>query len=82
MSALALKADMCGATWYVRFGPIADISRYAARECAHDKHTWQLMETPGHSAYGFSGTSPAAIVMVVPKSIWECELLVSLCLRS
>src|SRR6478672_7693270 len=46
-------------------------------DCAHDKHTWQLIETPGHSAYGFSGTSPAAIVSVVPKLICECGLLVS-----
>jgi hypothetical protein len=27
MSALPLKADMCGATSDVRFGPIADIAR-------------------------------------------------------
>jgi hypothetical protein len=28
MSALPPKADMCGATRYVRFGPIADIDYY------------------------------------------------------
>ena len=31
----------------------------------------------GHSAYEFSGTSPAAIVSVVPKLIRECGLLVN-----
>jgi hypothetical protein len=29
MSALPPKADMCGATWDVRYGPIADIAAVA-----------------------------------------------------
>ena len=28
MSALPPKADMCGATWYVRFVPMADIDLF------------------------------------------------------
>jgi hypothetical protein len=34
MSALPLKADMCSATWVVRFVPIADITSYSITSSA------------------------------------------------
>jgi hypothetical protein len=37
MSALLPKADMCGATCDVRFGPIADISQSQVREVAEEE---------------------------------------------
>jgi hypothetical protein len=36
MSALRSKADMCGATAYVSFGPIADMVRYSITSSAMD----------------------------------------------
>src|SRR5262245_26414532 len=36
MSALLPKADMCGANEHVRYGPIADISRYSITSSARD----------------------------------------------
>jgi hypothetical protein len=35
MSALPPKADMCGATGYVRFGPLADIRSYELARFDH-----------------------------------------------
>jgi hypothetical protein len=36
MSALPPKADMCGAAWDVRFGPIADIAAYSITSSAKE----------------------------------------------
>ena len=57
MSALQLKADMCGATRDVRFGPKADIDRYSITSSAISSKSRLIVRPSALAVFRFIASS-------------------------
>jgi hypothetical protein len=77
MSALPLKADMCGALAYVRFGPIADITTakplpglaLAAATSGLDRRTWHRPIRAEHATITWLRLQPLATALTVIEEL-------------